>query len=112
MISHNLGCWTIRASDGPCNACATHASARCVCVCCHHHHHHNAPYYAACVTLLLAKVIASLLRPLNGQMRQLQTNNPWQNTCAPDWHTPSTHEISQIKGGIVRGLIDQPLSTL
>lgn len=33
--------------------------------------HHNAAY----MTLLLAKVIASLLRLLNGQVRQLQTNN-------------------------------------
>lgn len=30
--SYNLGCWTFRASDGPCNACATNASAWCVCL--------------------------------------------------------------------------------
>lgn len=54
--------------------------ARGVCVCCHHHQQ-NAPYYAACVTLLLAKVYALLPRLLNGQVRQLQTNSPWQITC-------------------------------
>lgn len=80
MTSYNLGCWTFRASDGPCNACATNASARCACVCCHNHQQ-NAPYYAACVTLLLAKVYALLPRLLNGQVRQLQTNSPWQITC-------------------------------
>lgn len=29
IISHNLGCWAVRESDGPCNACATNAGARC-----------------------------------------------------------------------------------
>lgn len=50
---------------------------RCVC----YHHHHNATYNAFSSTLLLAEVIASLLRSLYGQMRQVQTNIPWQNTC-------------------------------
>lgn len=58
---------------------AQQTQARGVCICCHHHL--NAPYNATKVTLLLAKVIVSLLRLLNGQVRQLQTNNHRQSTC-------------------------------
>ncbi len=86
---------------------------RAVCVCvCRHHHQHNAPYNAACVTLLLAKVIALLPRLLNGQVRQLQTNSPGSTPATPDWHTLSTHNQSQSEGGIVGGKRNQTVATL
>lgn len=52
------------------------------------YHHHNTPHTAVCVTLLLAKVISWLLRLLTGQVRQLQTRIPWQNSCQ---HQTGTH---------------------
>lgn len=95
---HNLGCSTVRASDGPCNACATNASVWWVSAATTTLHHD-----AAYATLLLAKVFfLSLLRPLYGQMRQLQTNNPWQITCNTRLaHTLLPQRISEPIVGLV-----------
>lgn len=100
MISHNLGCWTLRAGDGPCNACATIPCGRAgVCL--------SPPSppqctIESCATLLVAEVSILLLRSLNGQVKQLQTNIPWQNTC----NTRLAHTqylVSQNKKGGVCG---------
>lgn len=64
-------------SNGPCNACATNASARCVSV---RHHHLNAPYNAACVTLRLAKIILFAAAPVE-----------WPGEAAADQHPLAVH---------------------
>lgn len=79
MIFHNLGCWTFCAGDDPCNACATIPCGRAgVCL-----SPPSPPQCTTerCATLLLAQVSILLLRSLYGQVEQLQTNIPWQNTC-------------------------------
>lgn len=104
MISHNLGCWTVCAGDGPCNACATIPCGRAgVCL--------SPPSppqctIEICATLLLAQVSILLLRSLNGQVKQLQTNIPWQIIC----HTRLAHtqhpEFLRTKGGVCGELSD------
>lgn len=74
-------------------------------MCVLYNHHHNASLNAAYVTLLQATVIASLLRLLNGQVRQQQTNNHLQNICNTRLaHTHSSHSGSQSKEGIGTGV--------
>lgn len=67
--SHNLGCLTVHACGGPCNACATNAGALWLSASTTATVHHN----AACVTLLLAKVIKFAAAPAE-----------WPNETAAD----------------------------
>lgn len=85
LTPHNLGCWTVRARAGPCNACATYAGAQSAAPLSTHH------FNAAQATLLLAEVI-SLLRLLNGQGKQLQTTT---TPGTPAWQTLSSHHTSE-----------------
>lgn len=75
ILSHNLGFLTVRASDGPCNACATNASVWRVSAATTTLHCN-----AVCVTLLMAKINIFAAAPAE-----------WPNETAADQQPLAEH---------------------
>lgn len=96
ILSHNLGCLTVRASDGPCNACATNAGMWCGSIATTTMHH-----IICCLRDLapgkghyFAAALADRPGKTGADQQPLAEHLP-----TPDWHTLSTNKVSQNKRG-------------
>lgn len=96
MISHNLGCWAVRVGDGPCNACATNASALCGSAAATTTMHHIAPLAWPCSwQRLWLRCRACWM----ARWHSCRPTTPGWTATTPDWHTLGTHKLSQNRKG-------------